>query len=251
MPLFRPFTRLLSFVAALVFLAALPACSPPPPVDAAAPGRKGSIIPVPPELTAALAVYRAGGPKGWAFTQTTSGPKMNLVERFDPRVRGADRWTLLSKDGATPSEDDYRSYRETSAAKTDSDTASSVRDQLNLATCTLAASDEGTSTFHFALNPSSKKDTAAEHMRAAFTLDRPTGVIVRVELFTFEPLSPVLSLKIDEARTVMSYTLPADGRPSLLSEISMKLRGRRLWVRPFTEDMTMRYTDQVDASVAK
>jgi hypothetical protein len=31
----------------------------------------------------------------------------------------------------------------------------------------------------------------------------------------------------------------------------MKLRGRRLWVRPFTEDMTMRYTDQVDASVAK
>jgi hypothetical protein len=88
-------------------------------------------------------------------------------------------------------------------------------------------------------------------MRAAFTLDRSTGAIVRVELFTFEPLSPVLSLKIDEARTVMSYTLPADGRPSLLSEISMKLRGRRLWVRPFAEDMTMRYTDQVDASVAK
>ncbi len=245
----RSLTRLVLPVVALIVLAALPACSPPPPAAGVSTASTTvAIIPVPPELTAALAAYRAGGPKGWAFTQTTSGPKKNLVERFDPRMRGPERWTLLSKDGATPSEDDYRSYRQTSAAKADADTASSVRDQLNLATCTLFASDERTSTYHFALNPASKEDTAAPHMRAAFTLDRPTGAIVRVELFNFEPLSPVLSLKIDEARTVMSYTVPADGRPSLLSEISMKLRGRRLWVRPFNEDMTMRYTDQVDAS---
>jgi hypothetical protein len=48
----------------------------------------------------------------------------------------------------------------------------------------------------------------------------------------------------------MLYTVPAEGRPSLLSEITMKLRGRRLWVRPFNEDMTMRYTDQVDTTAA-
>jgi len=243
--------RLLLPLVALVLLTAVSACSPRPSAAAGASASPAAaIIPVPPELTAALAAYRAAGPKGWAFTQTTTGPKKNLVERFDPRVRGPGRWALLQKDGATPTEEDQRAYRQTSAAKNDADNPSSVRDQLNLATCTVAASDARTTTYHFAVNPASKEDTAAPHLRAAFTLDRPTGAIVRVELFNFEPFSPVTSLKIDEAHTVMLYTVPAEGRPSLLSEITMKLRGRRLWVRPFNEDMTMRYTDQVDTTAA-
>lgn len=241
----RSRSRFLIPLAALALLVALPACSPTPPAVVAP---AGVVIPVPPELTAALAEYRAAGPKGWAFTQTSTGPKKNLVERFDPRLRGEARWTLLTTEGRAPTDEERLDYRRTSAAKAESDTASSVRDQLNLATCTLFASDERTSTYHFAVNPASKEDTAAQHMRAAFTLDRPSGVIVRVELFNFEPFSPVLSLNIDEARTIMVYTVPADGRPSLLSEITMKLRGRRLWVRSFSQDMSVRFADYENAS---
>lgn len=238
--------RLLLPVAALALLAALPACGDRRP---AAPASSASaVIPVPPELTAALAAYRAAGPKGWAYTQSTSGSDKNLVERFDPRLRGPERWALLQQDGRTPTEDELREYRQASAAKSDGDTASSVRDQLDLASCSLVAEDERTATYQFSLVPATKADTAAVHMHARFTLDRPAGVITRMELFNFEPFGPVTSLKIDEARTTMRYSLPAEGRPSLLEEITLKLRGRRLWVRSFSQDMTVRYTDHVDAA---
>jgi hypothetical protein len=241
--------RLALAVAALGFFASLPACKQQSPAGSTT--GLGAAIPVPPELTAALAAYRATGPKGWAFTQSTEGGGRNLVERFDPRVRGPARWTLLSKDGHAPNEEEQRTYRQESLGKNSGDTASSVRDQIDLATCALVASDERTATYHFALHPAAKADTAAVHMRAAFTLDRPSGAIVRVELFSFEPFSPVLTLKIDEARTIMSYTVPSGGQPSQLKEITMKLRGRRLWMRSFTEDMTMRYSDQVNAGVGE
>jgi len=241
--------HLLRPLAAVCLLVALPACQPPQPAAstvASAPAL--APIAVPPALTAALAAYRAGGPKGWAYTQTSEGGGKNIVERFNPRFRGPTRWTLIKQDERTPTEEELRDYRQKSVTKTDGDTASTVRDQLDLATCTLIAEEGRTSVYHFAIRPAVKEDTAAVHMRAAFTLDRPTGTITQVELFNFEPFSPVFTLKIDEARTIMRYTLPEDGKPSLLSEISMKLRGRRLWVRKFSEDMTMRFTEQSDAS---
>ncbi|MEY4489687.1 MAG: hypothetical protein RIQ79_2195 [Verrucomicrobiota bacterium] len=231
----------------LILLVALPACSPPPPVASVSTAFPvAAVVPVPPELTAALAAYRASGPKGWAFTQTSVGTGKNLIERFDPRVRGPARWTLLRKDGREPTDEEQKEYRQQSLAKNEAE-GGGVRDQLDLVTCALVARDERTATYQFALRPADKGDTAAAHMRARFTLDFPTGAIVRVELSNFEHFSPVISLKIDEASTIMRYSLPSADQPSLLIDITMKLRGRRLWFRSFTQDMSMSYSDQVSA----
>jgi len=239
--------RLFSTFTIVALLAVLPACSPPADdVGHRLKTAKTTIIPMPPELTTALSAYRASGPKGWAFTQTSVGTGKNLIERFDPRVRGPARWTLLRKDGREPTVEEQTEYRQQSLSKHEAE-GGGVRDQIDLSTCALVARDDRTASYQFALRPADKQDTAAAHMRAVFTLDSPTGAIVRVELSNFEHFSPVISLKVEEASTILRYSLPNTDQPCLLSDISMKLKGRRLWFRSFTQDMSMIYSDQVRA----
>ena len=232
--------RLVLAVSALALLVTLPACAPK--ADPAA-ENFGAILPsLPPELSNALDHFRAEGPKGWAFTQTTSGGGKELVERFDPRQRGSARWTLLSDKGAVPDEAAQRRYRDTRPSY---DSSSNLAAQFDHARAALSAQDER------ALKPASETDTAAAHMRARVTLDRPTGAIVRVELFNFRPFKPAGSLTIEEARTTLVYSPPVDGRPALPLESTMKVRGKRFWFRDFEQTVTSKFSDHEDTSKPK
>ena len=235
--------RLVLAASALALLVALPACAPAP--DPAA-ENFGALLPaLPPELASALDRFRAEGPKGWAFTQTTTGDGKDRIERYDPRQRGAARWTLLSEKGAVPTEDAQRRYRETRPAF---DSSSNLASQLDRSRAALVSRDERSATYEFALTPASETDTAAPHMRARVTLDLPSGAIVRVELFNFRPFKPAGSLTIEEARTTLLYAPPADGRPALPLESTMKIRGKRFWIRDFEQTVTSRFSDHEDAS---
>lgn len=203
--------------------------------------------PVPPELAKALADFRTEGPKGWAFTQTTEAEGKSLVEGFDPAKPDFQRWTLVRKDGAEPTADELRDYREKQTRRTGGQTAPNVKDQIDPESCELVSDDGTRATWKFRLRPGSVEDRSAEHMMAAFTLHRATGTIERVELGSFEPFSPMFSVSIAEARTVLTYSLPAGDTPSLLQAVSMKVRGKAMWFKSLDSDLSVVYSDYVYA----
>ncbi len=231
---------------ALAALATLPACSPTPPAAASVDAHP-AVSPLPPALVAALDDFRAEGPKGWAFTQTSKRGESTRVERFDPRQRGQARWTLLSDDGKTPTEEEQTRYRDTRPLF---DAAANLAAQLDRGSATLAAEDERTTTYQFRLVPGSEKDVAAEHMRARLTLDRPTGAIVHVELFSVRPFKPAVSLSIDEARTTIDYSPPTAELPALPQKVTMHVRGHRIWVKQFEEKVVTTYSEHEKVAAA-
>ncbi len=235
--------RLALAVLSLVCLAALPGCAPR--YDAASAEFGPLLEELPPALHAALDSYRAEGPKGWAFTQTTSGEGKNRVERYDPLGRGPARWTLLLENGVPPTEDEQRRYRDT---RPPFDSAAGLAGQFDRQRAALVAEDAeaGTSTYEFALKPASETDTAAAHMRARVTLHHASGGIVRVELFNFRSFKPASSLTIHEARTLLVYAPPAEGRPALPLESSMRIRGERFWFRAFEQSLSSVFSDHED-----
>jgi len=242
----RPsFTRFLISLAAAAVLVCLPACSRPPATTAA--DSLPILSPLPTELTAALDTFRAEGPKGWAFTQTTAGSGKERVERYDPRRRGAGRWTLLSERGVEPTAEEQRRYRD---MRPSFDSSANVAAQLDRATAVLAAEDATSVTYQFRLLTTSEEDRAAAHMRARITLDRPTGAVTLVELFTAGPFKAAISLFIDEARTTITYALPTADKPALPQEVSMHVKGKRFWFRDFEETVVSTYSDQENAAPA-
>lgn len=226
----------------LVLLAILPACSPPPPAATAA---LPAVSPLPAELVKALDSFRAEGPRGWAFTQTTSGTGKERVERYDPRKRGQARWTLLLEQGAPPTEEEQRRYRDTRPSY---DSSADLAAQLDRETVEIAATDATSTTYQFRLRPGSEDDKAAAHMRAHFVLDHATGAFTRVEVFTVGPFKPATSLTIDSARTTILYSPPTDALPVLPREVSMHVQGKRFWFREFEQKVISTYSDHENAA---
>lgn len=203
--------------------------------------------PTPPELAEALKSFRAEGPKGWAFKQTTVSGDRSRVEHFDPQVRGPLQWTLVQQDGRAPTPDEAEKYKQLKATRTSPDNAPNVKDQIRPETCELVEDTPERGVYRFQLKPTDKDDTSAEFMRATFTLHRPTRTIEKVELASTGPFSPVLMVNIQEARTVMLYSLPKGELPSLLQQVTMRVRGRAMWFRSLDQDMIVSYSGYVFA----
>lgn len=199
--------------------------------------------PTPPELEAALKEFRAEGTWGWAFTQTTVSAERSRVERFEPLGRNSHHWTLVQQDGSTPSAKDLQTYNELKARRSSNETPPNVKDQIAPGTCEVLEETPERGMYRFQLKPGDEDDDSAEFMRVTFTLHRPTATIERVELASTGPFSPVLMISIKEARTIMTYSLPEGERPTLLKEISVRVRGRAMWVKSLDQDMTVTYSD--------
>ncbi len=204
-----------------------------------------SVHAMPTELTKALADFRADGPRGWAFTQSTSSASHSLVERYDPLIRAPFSWNLLTKDGRQPTEKEMNDYREKVSYRSNDGTAS-VKDQIIPETCKLVSETDENSVYEFKLKPGSEDDHTAEFMTALFTLHRPSGAITQVELGNTEPFSPMIAVQITEARTTMDYSIPTEECPSLLLGVHTKVRGRAFWLRSLDDDLYVKYSDHVD-----
>jgi hypothetical protein len=199
--------------------------------------------PIPPALEKALAGFQAEGTKGWAFTQSTRSAQKSLVERFDPSKPEFSRWTLLQKNDRAPTEDELKEYNDMLTRRTRGQTAPNVKDQVNRDSCELLGMEDGHARYRFQLKPGGEDDESAEHMVVIFSLHEPTGTIARVELTTVRPFSPMFAVKIEEARTVINYTLPEENRPTLLQDIAVHVRGRAMYFKSLDEDMTVTYSD--------
>lgn len=206
---------------------------------------------MPAELERALKTYRAEGAANWGFVQTTESSKgQSLVEHFDPSKPPFSRWTLQKKNGATPTDDDIKDYRDRLSRRT-TGTAPNLKDQIDPASCEPAGDDGERASYRFKLLTTDKSDRSAAHMHAVFTLHKPTGTIERVTLAAFEPFSPMFSVKISKAETTIIYSLPEGDRPTLLQKIAVRMRGRVMWFKSLDEDMTVTYSGHFPPAKAR
>ncbi len=201
---------------------------------------------LPAEVKTAIAQFRVEGPKGWAYTQTTTGPKHSLVERFDPAAKDTPKWTLLQKDNHAPTPSDLKEYAKKQAQRTDNPTPNALQ-QIDPASAQINAETDERTTYRFQLLPQNENDKNAPRMAATVVFHRATLTIEEVAIFNHTPLNPFPTVNVSEARTVLRYTLPdpAQNKPSLLQSINVRIRGTALWFRSLDEDVAVSYADYV------
>lgn len=198
---------------------------------------------LPAELTAALQDFRADGPKGWGFTQTTAAGAESLVEHFDPSEPDFNRWSLVRKDGREPTAAESQTYREGKSRRSSATNAPRLQDQFDLASAKLEHTDGERAVWSFPLSAGGGDDRTAGFMHVTVTFHRPTRTIERVEIASTAPFSPMLGVKIAETNTRMDYSLPDSDHPSLLQRVILRVRGRAFWFKSLDQDMTVVYSD--------
>ena len=201
----------------------------------------------PPALEAALATFRTDGPRGWAFTQRTEAEGRSLTERFDPAQRDLARWTLLQQDGRAPTIDERTSYIDDLKHRTQGETAPKLTDQFDLGTLEIVSDTPEQANYRLRLKPSESADKTAAFLRITLVLHKPTQTITSVEVANTAEFTPTFGVNITEMKTVMTYSLPAEGRPSLPQKVTTRLRGRAFWFKSLDADMTVTFSDYVRA----
>ena len=194
-------------------------------------------------LEEAIKTFRTEGPKGWSFTQTTRGDGHSRVERYDATQTEFNRWTLLQQDDREPTADELRDYHEKLSRRSRGGTAPRLTDQLDLTTLELANDSPERATLRFRLKPGEAGDGTGEHLAANLILHKPSRTIESFELGAVEPFSPMIGIKISAMKTVMTYSLPDETRPSLLQTSTTHLRGRAYFFKSLDADMTVTFTD--------
>ena len=200
-----------------------------------------------PGLVEALKHFRPDAPRGWSFTQTTEAEGKSTVERCDAAKPEFDRWSLLQKDGRAPTAADTKDYAEGRSRRSRGGTAPQLIEQLDLATIEVMAETTERATYRCRLKPGDPGDTVAGFLRATIVLHQPTPCIESLTLGSASGFSPTFGVKITEMTTVMTYHLPHGDRPSLPQKVSTRVRGRAFVFKSLDAEMTVTFSDYVQA----
>ncbi len=179
-----------------------------------------------------LSQARSVNPEDYSFTRTvrtevTSGGKTEkkvLVDRFDPTKPAAARWSLLSVDGATPSEDVLKSYR-TEAAKRRFVPGYGRLAQYLGAPATASSDARGRTVFHFTVLPADTVRIMDTDVSDKATVDASVSEAngapyVEQVRTTLRPLRLKLLFKIDRFEQTARYRIGLEGKPFLIEQTS-------------------------------
>jgi hypothetical protein len=200
---------------------------------------------VPGELAPALETFRSDPPRGWSFTQTTKADGKSTVERYDAAKPDFDRWSLVEKNGRTPTGEELKDYAEARSRRSRTGTAPNLTEQFVLDAIETVGETAERTTFRCPLRQGESRDRTAPHLRATLVLHKPTRTIESVELANVEPFSPTLGVKIATMRTLMTYSHPTAELPSLPRTVATLVRGTAFVFKSLDAEMTVTYSDYV------
>jgi len=205
---------------------------------------------LPGAAAAAIEAFRADGARGWAYTQTTVDEGRKTIERFDPGRPELVRWTLIEKDGGVPPAPELQRYRERKARRVLTAGPPPLKNQLALDTAELLEETPTRWRYRFHLKPGGGDDRAAVHLRAILTISKTAAAIETFALENIEPFSPAFFVKIEDMRTVMTYSLPTAGEPSHLLRVEAHVRGRAV-LKSLEQSVVVTYSDFEEARIRK
>lgn len=202
---------------------------------------------VPPELAAALKEFRGDPPRGWSFTQTTVADGKSIVERSDAARPDYARWTLVQKDGRTPTTDELKEYAEGRSRRSRAGTAPPITEQFDPGSIETISETAERGTYRFRLRPGETRDKTAPFLRATLVLHRPTRTIESIELANAGEFNPTIGVTIRELKTRMTYSLPAGDTPSFPQAVTTHVRGTAFFFKSLDADMAVTFSDFVKA----
>jgi hypothetical protein len=205
--------------------------------------------PAPDYLRSALAAFNPDVPTGWAYTLTTTRNGVRMVERYNPSLPPAARWTLLEWQGRVPDADETEKYlRSRPQGDSGGTRANFKKDDIEPGSFERVREDDAFGEFTGRF-----RDVAAgaDKMLARLTLrlvvDKRTRHVAEYGLTLAEPYSPVLGVKMNQLEVTVRYLAPSDSRPPLPSAQTSRFSGRILFFSN-EEQLEVIYSDYAPAS---
>ena len=195
-------------------------------------------------LQEALAAFSVEVPRGWAYTMKTERDSRQTVERCDPAKPPAEQWTLLMMDGRPPTPEELTKYVKFKSGQTAGPVqATFQKGDIDPGSLTLVSEDAKRAEYTCAFREqAANADKMLGHLLLRLKICKQPAHVEKYTLELSEPYSPVLGVKMHELVADMTFSPPADGRPSLPRRSTSHFRGRMFFI-PVEENIRLTYTD--------
>lgn len=193
---------------------------------------------------AAVGQLTSDVPRGWAYTLTTKRDAEISVERYDPSRPQAEQWTLVLRNGQSPTEGEIKSYRSYKTTNAPNMRATFVRGDIDVAHAELLREDATHADFRCGFRED-LDDPMLKHMLVDLTVSKESPRVEKFILHLKEPFWPIIGIKMDELRVEMTFSPPTEDRPSLPLTAVSHFRGRLLLLKSIAEDLNVSYSDFV------
>jgi hypothetical protein len=188
---------------------------------------------------------------GWAFTERLIRNGTEVLLRHDPARPRGERWKVISVDGRPPTAkeiEEYTGHRE----KGEDEERGEGEDKEQSAvieTDSLVFIEESPThlVYGFQPAPEGEDDDEAkafnEHVDGVLRIAKSGPYVESIEMRSREPFSPMLSVKIKEFSTIMTFAPVGDEGTVLPSSVVMNMKGRALLFKKINEKVETSYSE--------
>lgn len=133
-----------------------------------------------------------------AYTVEIEHNGQRSSERYDPSRPAGSRWTLLSRQGRSPTEAEFTEYaRQRNGPSTSAYRASFRRDQVDLSSARVLEESATHATVHLGFNAIAKDaDKMLRHLELTLDIQKQPARITSYRLQLAAPYSPVIGVKM-------------------------------------------------------
>ncbi|MGK2855820.1 MAG: hypothetical protein ACSLFQ_01305, partial [Thermoanaerobaculia bacterium] len=144
----------------------------------------------------------------WSYTMTTRSKEGVTIERHDAAAPTGERWTLLQKDGRTPTQKELREYGKEKAERDARREAGEGDDEedVDRSSIRLVSEDDRAATFQFRIASSGRMEAAfTKHILGTLVVNKNGSWAERFELKSTKPIRPIPGVSIREFNLAMTF----------------------------------------------
>ncbi|MBN2282230.1 MAG: hypothetical protein JXQ65_16730 [Candidatus Marinimicrobia bacterium] len=203
----------------------------------------GSLLAQTPEIvTAAFEKVNADTVHQYRFKKSVRASDNTQILQYDPTQEGSDCWQLISVNDQPPDKNQLREfYKEMSKNGKDSNKSLSF-DTKDMKDFLLLQETSKIMEYAFAIN-GDEDDKMAENLKCSLCINKSDTTINRIAMLLTEPVSPMISVKIDEFRVEMVFDKIAETGSTLIKETQTRIKGKAMVFKEIDENVTEKYFD--------
>ncbi len=192
----------------------------------------------------------------WSFTETATGDGVVTVGRYNARRPAGERWTLMTIDGRSPTDDEIDDYlddkkqgRKRGRHGNDSDDSDDSDDDkrdnsalVNFESLELLEETADYWLFDF-IPEDDDDDEFMRHVNGRIKVIKNGHYVEYVDLRNDKPIRPATGVKISKFVTTLTFGPATEGGPIVPKAVDVAVTGRAMLVYKFEETETIRYSD--------
>lgn len=177
---------------------------------------------------------------GWAFTELRLSDDRRWAARFDPRLPEAERWTLLTVDGRSPTDDERREF----ARDKDGYESADNRQRLRLVNAeTLQLIEDSDTHWRFRFEPQEDEVEFVDNIDATLSIVKDGRYVDVIDLRNHSDIKPGFGTRIATFVMRMEFGPALADGPVVPKLMQIRVGGRALLFIGFDETEIIEYRD--------